>query len=344
MDTLCIPTQSEDHALRLSQIDKMPAIYSGAEAVLVLDAELINTEIERPRLTAQLRARIAASVWMSRSWCYQEGRLPPRIAFQFRGTAVIVNKKSPRMFERSEPQVWTKFKNNASGLQTATNRESQATCLCAEAMLETAFTESMVARKVDIVTAWNELAGRSTTMGADLPLIMSNILGLQSAGLLNFETPEEMYFSIFLAGKSLPLSLMFNDGPRYNPTDNHRNRWLPISISANILTSVCQLQITHAHLSTCITGADKKTLSFYWTDTVLPWRTNQYLKDTSGNVFLLDESLDLDDDNFATDGYCGTCFIIERSSRKAGSKILRGACFYVRDKSEIFLWRYLRTI
>ena len=70
MDTLCIPVGREEQSLGLVQIDKMASIYVGARSSLVLDAELMATKINvdnSPRLSVDLRARIACSSWMGRS-------------------------------------------------------------------------------------------------------------------------------------------------------------------------------------------------------------------------------------------------------------------------------------
>lgn len=107
MDTLCIPAKQQDRAWRIIQINKMASIYRGAVCALVLDLELMSfnsdNEVENQdagqggitptagslALSLGSRARMACSVWMSRSWTLQEGKLPRLIAVQFADEACI---------------------------------------------------------------------------------------------------------------------------------------------------------------------------------------------------------------------------------------------------------------
>ena len=99
MDTLCIPVGLEKQSLRLIQINNMASIYKGAISSLVLDAELMATKIdavESPWLSTELRARIACSTWMCRSWTLQEGQLPPTITIQFLDNAIVLGRSSEK--------------------------------------------------------------------------------------------------------------------------------------------------------------------------------------------------------------------------------------------------------
>jgi hypothetical protein len=99
--------------LQLIQIDKMASIYKGAMTSLVLDAELMtvvpkiatqsaealgshrNASTRSSKmLHVEARTRIACSVWMSRSWTFQEGELPPTVTVQYLNTAVVMGRPS----------------------------------------------------------------------------------------------------------------------------------------------------------------------------------------------------------------------------------------------------------
>ena len=99
MDTLCIPVGPEEQSLKLLQINKMASIYKGAISSLVLDAELMATRIdvvEPSWLSVELRARIACSTWMCRSWTLQEGQLPPTITIQLLDDAIVLGRSSEK--------------------------------------------------------------------------------------------------------------------------------------------------------------------------------------------------------------------------------------------------------
>ena len=161
MDTLCIPINPL--SLKLAQIDKMASIYKGAISSLVLDAELMamaldaglvslcahdnheHAEGERgveelgseeiavkaPRLNAGSRARLACSVWMSRSWCLQEGELPLSIAVQFLDGAMLLGRRSTEIGKYDE---WSTSKDfprpehsrNSSQSNVSAGREVEA--------------------------------------------------------------------------------------------------------------------------------------------------------------------------------------------------------------------------
>lgn len=77
----------------------MASIYKGAISSLVLDAELMATKIdvvEPPWLNVEIRARIACSIWMCRSWTLQEGQLPPTITIQFLDNAIVLGRSSEK--------------------------------------------------------------------------------------------------------------------------------------------------------------------------------------------------------------------------------------------------------
>lgn len=87
MDTLCIPVGDAEREVRLMAINQMASIYATAVQVLVLDAELLQCEMNTSTATETL-ARIACSAWMTRSWTLQEGVLASECVFQFKDRAI----------------------------------------------------------------------------------------------------------------------------------------------------------------------------------------------------------------------------------------------------------------
>ena len=62
-----------------------------------MDVELLATPVELNKsqgMSKEIRARIACSTWMCRSWTFQEGQLPPSIVIQFLNRAMILGRAS----------------------------------------------------------------------------------------------------------------------------------------------------------------------------------------------------------------------------------------------------------
>ena len=85
-----------------------------------------------------------------------------------------------------------------------------------------------------LVAVWNLLAKRSTTKSEDVPAIFANLLGFNSYQILKL-SPEERLRAMLWSCEVLPLSLLYNSGPRMRHTMNHKNRWVPAVPSRYLL-------------------------------------------------------------------------------------------------------------
>ncbi|KAF2153491.1 hypothetical protein K461DRAFT_278299 [Myriangium duriaei CBS 260.36] len=80
LDTLCIPVGSDHVQSRRKSINRMDFIYRKAAKVLVLDLDISATDSTN---IENCMAQIVTSVWMSRSWTYQEALLGKALIFDF---------------------------------------------------------------------------------------------------------------------------------------------------------------------------------------------------------------------------------------------------------------------
>ena len=391
MDTLCIPVGRIEWALRLSQIDKMASIYKGAIANLVLDAEIMATLLDseacnfdedgattvadRLRLSTESRARIACSVWMSRSWTFQEGQLPPTIAVQFLDNVVAFGRLSEydRTY-REEIMVKEAFLPNDTAapceasvlaerpagdimpdsqpsfrLSSQNEYTPPSNCDCADIDLEGTFCSTFFDETTDFVTVWNELAGRSTTMPNDVPLIITNILDFDNRQLLKHMDVAEMFQIIILSLGLVPFSVFFYNGPRHVMDSSHHNRWVPVGIGKDTLTPTDPMTVCSSHfLYEHGTEADSGRISVYMIDTILPLKLQVCLRPENEDFHYLVEPLDSNVDQFDTNGYTSTCLILENKTSPEWSSVKRGACFYVGNKEEstqpqkYYWWRQAR--
>ena len=88
------------------------------------------------------------------------------------------------------------------------------------------------------VQVWNELSKRTTTVPGDMHIIMASLLGFNTEPLMRLTKSAERMSCILRSMDGIPISLLFNlDGPRHNPSRNHRDRWLPLYPSRQKLSS-----------------------------------------------------------------------------------------------------------
>ncbi|KAL2170833.1 hypothetical protein VTG60DRAFT_4402 [Thermothelomyces hinnuleus] len=87
------------------------------------------------------------------------------------------------------------------------------------------------------VQVWNELSKRTTTVPGDMHIIMASLLGFNTEPIMRLSKSADRMSCILRSMDGIPISLLFNmDGPRHNPTRNHRDRWLPLYPSRQRLT------------------------------------------------------------------------------------------------------------
>ena len=404
MDTLCIPVGIEELPLRLGQIDNMASIYKGASCSLLLDAELMNTRctpshayssrspynyyrnlqmnfyrgsdpplLNYAGVSVEMHARLACSIWMTRSWTLQEGRLPSHMAVKFQNKMVILGRTSERDGEYAERLVDTdvetsesprrasqveNLSNQASNQSTVHNEPvsddiqlsqtaKQPECECVEIALQRTFYDTFfdepdwrrkeatsLVRK--FASCWDELAGRSTTMANDIPLIMTNMLNLINRGLLDLDDAGHMFQSILLSLDRVPISIFFNTGPRQGQDDHHLNRWIPTKIgSFGLVTSQEFLTIQPSYLEyTYSSQAEGRNVRAYTTESILPLKAKTYISlGSQDSVYTVRPSVSTSD-RFSTVDFTRTCLIIEQSNPCSHEDFLRGACFYVQDSPE----------
>lgn len=87
------------------------------------------------------------------------------------------------------------------------------------------------------VQVWNELSKRATTVPGDMHIIMAALLGFNTEPLMRLAKSADRMSCILRSMDGIPMSLFFNlEGPRHNPTKNHRDRWVPLYPSRQKLT------------------------------------------------------------------------------------------------------------
>lgn len=112
---------------------------------------------------------------------------------------------------------------------------------------------------------WNMLAWRSTSEEKDVPGIFANLLNFNLYQLAQHFPDEQMLMGLLWNLQGVPLTLLFNKGPRLMPGKNHRNRWVPIKRHAISCDKGASMVIkgTNFHFTDEIRG-QRSLVMFIW--------------------------------------------------------------------------------
>jgi hypothetical protein len=191
----------------------------------------------------------------------------------------------------------------------------------------------------DFVYTWDELAGRSTTMAEDIPLIMTNMLGVSNHGLVDLDNSGQMFHTILLSLHRIPISILFNTGPRQDANGNHHNRWVPSKISrVRLAQSPAYLGVRPTYLSyNYVPDAEDLNAGEH-----MVVCTSKSICSFSGKIYCvfspsdhlraIEPSVSIGD-RFNTEEFSSMCFIFERVKAQ-GQVLWRGACCYVHDSAK----------
>ena len=219
-DTLCCPIQSrEAHNLAL---EYMYQTYRHASHVLVLDASLRRCDVESLDID-EMSMRILTSPWMRRLWTLQEGALPSvtnRLWFQLGHKAL--NLRELRINARD--QFFSSIDRRGLAGDMLKRLGSFANIFPMD---------SSTHPKADLGTVIEALLYRSVSISSDEPLLVGNLLGLDSAQILNggdgaiVSRVNRLWRMMPSAARGIPSVLLFRVGPRLAEPGL---RWAPATL------------------------------------------------------------------------------------------------------------------
>lgn len=244
MDTLCIPTSAETQsfkntdrrkALKQKAIKHITPIFAGATNVLILDKGLQNVKTHHQyseMSSTQLAAYIYSTQWIHRAWTLEEGSLAHFTAIRF-GTMTIpvdlaIDKsarkdRSPlhraqmlanRVLPRLVRDILADDQRRLSG-ESIGRKEKRLVPL-----LQNAY----------FISNWNSLRERELTHASDAFIIFANSLGFSIVCAMSMHDEERIPLLV-ASSERLPLSLMFNTGPRLSQPQ--QNAWIPTSFKGS---------------------------------------------------------------------------------------------------------------
>jgi hypothetical protein len=351
MDTLCIPVGQQDLACRLLQIAIMASIYQGATKVLAIDRELLGLIVGtggRFASRCDLMARIACSVWMSRSWTMHEGALARSVKVQCQNTAIRI--QCGRVFVDATREDYAETELTESRKVGHPLYECATTTIALRAFLSSA-----LASDNDFTTTWNELAGRSTSRPEDTPVILGNLLGLKTSLLSNCDEQWEMTRLILLSLRRIPLSLFFMLCPRHVEHDlgiDAISDWLPSISSGERLLPSPMLRVLPTFFNYHYISDSSFGITVYRLNelNLLTEKSDIYLRVASSSRTIFTVARVYVNARPPGPGFLGWIYIVSAATALSDSGgLLPGACFGIVEESENnsgpeFVLRFIHAI
>jgi hypothetical protein len=253
MDTLCIPvpvdsqSAEENKELKLRAIRHITPIFAGAFSTLVIDKGLEAVNVPNPSLLSgdEFAAIVLSSKWMQRGWTLEEGFLSSSCFFQIAGKPYEISGFLHRLLPEAAA--------HHSPLERASinARLLMPSILSRQLMDEKMMFSTLLASRASHLTkrlrvpqfvrTWNALLERSTTKSYDRPLIITNLLDFQVLDL-KFVPDEDRLKLLIQNCDELPLSLLYNTGPRMSIQGCPELGWIPRDVAGDHLVGGAALR------------------------------------------------------------------------------------------------------
>lgn len=246
MDTLCIPVfggsqAAEERDLKFRAMKHITPIYAGAFNTLVLDRGLQDTSGPAANQVSgdEFAALVLGSKWMQRGWTLDEGSLAQTCVFQLMGKPYEMSNSLKNLL----PQVkWHQSPLDRAFIKARRlmplliNRGllDEKRMLTTDARHSRASRLTKLLRVPQFVRAWNSLLERSTTKPEDGPIIFANLLDFNVHSLMS--VPQDERLKVLIQNcDELPLSLLYNTGPRICIREHPELGWIPKVVAGNHL-------------------------------------------------------------------------------------------------------------
>lgn len=246
MDTLCIPiltgsgSQQRNKDLKFMAMKHLTPIFAGATNTLVLEKGLQAVGLsDSSQLSGdEFAGLVLSSKWMQRGWTLEEGALSMHVVFHMAGQLYPMVESLyhalPHIERHQSPLVRADIKCRRMIpliLKRSLLEEKQQLANTAPAK---AYRIYKHLRILQFVWTWNSLLERSVTKREDGALILANLLDF-NVSALKMEPAEEQLRLVIQSCEELPLSLLYNTGPRLcGPGEPG---WIPEYIEGDRLTT-----------------------------------------------------------------------------------------------------------
>lgn len=181
IDTICIPLIPD--TIKMKALEEMRKIYNRANRVLVIDADLMSTQLEpQPDVSDRrdvMNASITASGWQRRLWTLQEAVLAKKLWFQFASGAF---EKISAIVSGDIRNIFEAYYDNELGYYC------EGTDYQKEWHDNTALWDNAEVLKIGLV--WRALKARTTSNPADIPFCIAILLDMDIRELLSVSVDD----------------------------------------------------------------------------------------------------------------------------------------------------------
>ncbi|KAI0770620.1 hypothetical protein C8Q74DRAFT_1202368, partial [Fomes fomentarius] len=214
IDSLCVP--GSDRELRKSAIRLMAQTYRGANAVVVLDAQLRQLSA-RSTPMKEITVRIALSAWMQRIWTVQEGMLARELYFELSDELFDLKRVGDAITESNA------LVPSSLGLF---HREPLLEYHIPPTILLLSSPDRV--RRYSLREMVILLKKRTTSKPEDETIAIAGLLGVDVGRLLKAEEAAARMRMLFLELETVPAHVVFKDGPKLNLPGF---RWAPHTLT-----------------------------------------------------------------------------------------------------------------
>ncbi|RYP48891.1 hypothetical protein DL768_005315 [Monosporascus sp. mg162] len=266
MDTLCIPvcpesqTNDGSRRLRFRAIKQITPVFVGAFNTLILDRALqeIDNIVPNQICGDEFAALVLSSKWMERGWTLEEACLSMSSVVDLMGkpyeATMSLRNLMPRA-RRFDSPLQRAFVDIRHSMVLVLRRAvlEYKRQLLIDPRFNRAKRLSKMLQNPMFVWTWNSLISRATTKPEDGILIIANLLDFNVYSLRNIP-PEERLMLVIQGCDEIPLSILFNKGPRVNIPGHPELGWIPSDVAGDKLVVGGSLrQLQPQRIANCVT-------------------------------------------------------------------------------------------
>jgi hypothetical protein len=254
MDTLCIPVSTgsqateENRDLKFRAMKHITPIFAGAFSALVLDRGLQDTSAPVANQVSgdEFASLVLSSKWMQRGWTLEEGSLAQTCVFQLMGKPYEMSNSLKNLLpnvERHHSPLDRAFINARRLTPLLLNRAllDEKRQLSTIAIFSRILRLTKLLRIPQFVWTWNSLLERSMTKPQDGVIIFANMLDFNVYSLKLVPRDERLMLLIQNCDE-LPLSLLYNTGPRICIKEHPELGWIPKDVAGDQLVGGATLR------------------------------------------------------------------------------------------------------
>lgn len=256
MDTLCIPVSSPSEpaevtaGLKLRAMKHITPIFTGAFTTLILDNGLQSIPLRDCGQVSgdEFAAMVLTSKWMQRGWTLEEGALSSTCVFRMMGKPYEISGSLNHLLPELEPRQ-SPLDRASINVRRMMPRLLRIALLDEKKKLSNDPMSSRSSRVAKLLRipqftwTWNSLLDRATTKSEDGPIILANLLDFNVSALKSVKQEDRLKLLIQNCDE-LPLSLLYNTGPRIYVKEHPELGWIPQSISGDHIVPGAALRRT----------------------------------------------------------------------------------------------------